>query len=398
MARGKGTMERIRADLLQRARMGRQRDGVDARPDQVQRGEANAPCQAQTSTEGPNDDISRPRGVLPKWPTLPHSLTTTSTQQQISSSQDSEGLKLPSARPITISSSRYGEPGPSSSLPSPMPWSQQMPDMPSYPELTTAPSAYRHPRDNLPSDLVSNDSSPFSPSTDHLMNESHRHQPFSPLSNEPVPDIRHGPKNHRKRFLFCFPWVRSRRLRSQILTCFVSGVFLACLLAVYLGLALTDHISRGEVTIMIILVIFSATIWFCYSIIRLCLLVSREHRSRIQRLPNMCGPRGYAVPTKPIHVVLARDEEAAGIENETSKSHPPAYGLWRESVRVDPNRLFWQRNESASPVVPLPELRRPPSYASDDGISYIVEARPRSMAPPPHAHVPVPAVGGSDPA
>lgn len=68
--------------------------------------------------------------------------------------------------------------------------------------------------------------------------------------------------------------------------------------------------------------------------------------------------------------------------------------------RVDPNRLFWQRNEAP----PLPSLttqgrgagseteggsssdssgeadtaRRPPSYASEDGVSYLIEAQPRS--------------------
>jgi hypothetical protein len=35
-----------------------------------------------------------------------------------------------------------------------------------------------------------------------------------------------------KRFLFCFPWIRSRRIRSQILRCFVSGMFLILLLTV----------------------------------------------------------------------------------------------------------------------------------------------------------------------
>lgn len=28
-----------------------------------------------------------------------------------------------------------------------------------------------------------------------------------------------------------------------------------------------------------------------------------------------------------------------------------------------------------------PRVRRPPSYASDDGVTYVVEAQPRSMAP-----------------
>jgi len=35
-----------------------------------------------------------------------------------------------------------------------------------------------------------------------------------------------------KHFLFCFPWIKSRRIRSQILRCFVSGIFLTLLLTV----------------------------------------------------------------------------------------------------------------------------------------------------------------------
>jgi hypothetical protein len=94
---------------------------------------------------------------------------------------------------------------------------------------------------------------------------------------------------------------------------------------------------------------------------------------------------------------------------------PPAYGLWRSSVRVDPNLLHWQRvdaanaapTDTAAPPKPtnrqsqapipsssrnnssssLPREReeeqqhvrpRPPSYVSDDGVSYVVEAAPRS--------------------
>jgi len=52
-----------------------------------------------------------------------------------------------------------------------------------------------------------------------------------------------------------------------------------------------------------------------------------------QGLPQMTGPGGYANPRTPVRVTLARDEEAAGIDNsEATKIPPPAYGLWRESV------------------------------------------------------------------
>lgn len=49
---------------------------------------------------------------------------------------------------------------------------------------------------------------------------------------------RHGDSGRRRRrktdrkFLYCFPWVQSRTMRSNILRCFVSGLFLVILLSV----------------------------------------------------------------------------------------------------------------------------------------------------------------------
>ncbi|KAK0644275.1 hypothetical protein B0T16DRAFT_331948 [Cercophora newfieldiana] len=190
-----------------------------------------------------------------------------------------------------------------------------------------------------------------------------------------------------KRFLFCFPWIKSRRIRSQILRCFVSGMFLTLILAVYLSLSITKNINNSEFTVLLILIILFVTIFFCHGLIRLCMLVVRGGRDNEEqsRLPEMMGPGGYAIPRRPIRVVLARDEEAAGIESETTKTNPPPYGRWRESVRVDPDRIYWQRNDAAPETDDLSNGRttapRPPSYASDDGVSYVVEAQPRSIAP-----------------
>lgn len=102
-----------------------------------------------------------------------------------------------------------------------------------------------------------------------------------------------------------------------------------------LALSLTRNINNSEFTILLILVILASTIFFCHGLIKLCLFVMRPQTAEEQehaRLPNMFGPGGYAIPRRPIRVVLARDEEAAGLESETNKLQPPAYGLWRESV------------------------------------------------------------------
>lgn len=91
---------------------------------------------------------------------------------------------------------------------------------------------------------------------------------------------------------------------------------------------------------MLILIILFTTIFFCHGLIRLCMLIVKpptddddnHGRSRRHNLPEMYGPGGYAIPRQPIRVVLASDEEAAGLESEATKTKPPAYGLWRESV------------------------------------------------------------------
>ncbi|KAI8718005.1 hypothetical protein NCS52_00878100 [Fusarium sp. LHS14.1] len=207
---------------------------------------------------------------------------------------------------------------------------------------------------------------------------------------------RNNATRHPKHFMFCLPWIRSRRMRAQILRCFASGLFLIVLVTVYLTLSMTHKVNTREMSIMLIMVILFATIFFFHGLVRLCILViksNREAAMRANRPPRYRGPPRYAVPPVPIPVVLARDEEAVGVESEVTKCQPPAYGRWRETVRVDPDRLFWQRNED----VDLSQLRpgaqsgpRPPSYVSEDGISYVVEAAPRSTAPttdvplPPH--------------
>lgn len=149
-----------------------------------------------------------------------------------------------------------------------------------------------------------------------------------------------------------------------------------------------------------------------------------------QAVPNLTAPEGFQ-PIVPIPVRLARDdeidsddndmEEGGDPEKEVLPPPPPAYGLWRSSVRVDPNLLHWQRVEDnrAQSAISMPRSRngsvvaasthdapaaepldapRPPSYVSEDGVSYITEAAPRSVAPPQDVPAPAPAPSGIHPA
>jgi len=199
----------------------------------------------------------------------------------------------------------------------------------------------------------------------------------------------------------CGPRIKNRKIRSKILSCFISGLFLTLILTIYLALALTNRNESQEFHVLLILIILVITIVFCHSLIRLCMMMLHpppDVEEIRPQLPTMMLPGGYANPIIPIRVALTRDEEAAGIESEATKIPPPAYGLWRESVRVDPNRIFWQRNEAAPEHHdssghaggPPTTANRPPSYISENGVDYVIEAAPRSIAPttdvplPPH--------------
>ncbi|KKK16988.1 hypothetical protein ARAM_004948 [Aspergillus rambellii] len=111
------------------------------------------------------------------------------------------------------------------------------------------------------------------------------------------------------------------------------------------------------------------------------------------RIPSMVGPAGYAQPDRPIHVTFVGDEEIFAESHVPSREKvtvpPPAYGLWRSSVRINPDLLYWQRVEGHPPLPESfnragnsygkPRIPRPPSYTSDDGIDYVVEVQPRSL-------------------
>ncbi|OJD35854.1 uncharacterized protein BKCO1_1500055 [Diplodia corticola] len=242
----------------------------------------------------------------------------------------------------------------------------------------------------------------------------------------------------------------SPQARKKALLLFGSGLFLAMILTVYLSIALTRPHTGQEVHVLFILIILSTTILFCHSLVRLCMLSFGPQRGDDgPRIPEVTGPDGFQ-PDRPIRVHMARDEElgeeeeedddddrtlhgAMDPEKEVLKAPPPAYGLWRCSVPINPDLLYWQRVDGGmhplhqNPVSPNPpvdanaqptelldpfqtphlgqqpppptqtrqgglhpnreggeQVPRPPSYVSDDGVRYVVEAAPRSVAPAVH--------------
>ncbi|PNH35631.1 hypothetical protein VD0002_g4405 [Verticillium dahliae] len=175
-------------------------------------------------------------------------------------------------------------------------------------------------------------------------------------------------------------------------------------LTVYLALTVSGKIQQSEFTVLLILMILFAAVFFSHRVVRLCLLVYRPQPEQpVAHEEQHLGI--FAVPEEPIRVVLARDEEEGSEVGQQAikKPKPPPYGAWRQSVRVDPDRIYWQRNPNAVLNEPLPArgdsrttemgnpgASRPPSYASEDGVDYVVEARPRSIAPAAMMEMPTP--------
>ncbi|KAF2714032.1 hypothetical protein K504DRAFT_473188 [Pleomassaria siparia CBS 279.74] len=310
----------------------------------------------------------------------------------------------------------------------------------------------RHPADpqepetiytRHPADVPLSYSGTVDPETEQLQDEMHGRRRRHHRRRKHHRQNRHGQWVRRKEERgVCLPFARGEAARGKCIACIISGLFLTTVLSIYLAIALSHKNLGQEIHVLFIMIILATTIFFCHALIRLCMLALYPPTDNGPRIPNMTGPEGFR-PIRPIQVHLARDEELGDTdledeldrEDEAAEAEkekkvmlpPPAYGLWRSSVRVDPNLLHWQRVNDArdgSPVPPhrfstaatnsrngsftnsrngsfinsrngslsgpaeptpdpAPQGPRPPSYVSEDGVSYIVEAVPRSTAPAP---------------
>ncbi|KAF9883110.1 hypothetical protein FE257_004089 [Aspergillus nanangensis] len=173
-----------------------------------------------------------------------------------------------------------------------------------------------------------------------------------------------------------------------------------------LAFAVSNSHLRSELHILLIFMILILAIVLSHSLIRFSMSVLRGIRTGGARnIPSRIGPNGYAQLERPIHVTLAGDEEIltenTGPIQEKVPPPPPAYGLWRSSVRINPDLLYWQRVNNTTHSLPKhpnpiqeestnkPSPPRPPSYTSDNGIDYVIDAQPRLFA-----HHPTPEESG----
>ncbi|DAA79847.1 TPA_exp: alpha-1,2-Mannosidase [Trichophyton benhamiae CBS 112371] len=167
-----------------------------------------------------------------------------------------------------------------------------------------------------------------------------------------------------------------------------------------LVLAVTSSGKKFEFHIILIIALMACTVYFCHSLIRLLMTAKRRqvrrrrvHYNQPTRDPDMV--ESFTHIDRPIPVIFATDlEMGLGTEAEEGENKPgqisippPAYGLWRGSVKMDPSRLYWQRIDPQKPnrchsqsmgEPRPPSTNRPPSYISDEGQpSTVVNLQPQ---------------------
>ncbi|EZF33045.1 hypothetical protein H109_01615 [Trichophyton interdigitale MR816] len=197
------------------------------------------------------------------------------------------------------------------------------------------------------------------------------------------------------RLLCIRPRAKARSTRRKLIDCAVSGILLASVLTTYLVLAVTSSGKKFEFHIILIIALMACTVYFCHSLIRLLMTAKRRqvrrrrvHYDQPTRDPDMV--ESFTHIDRPIPVIFATDLEmglgTGAEENENKPGQvsipPPAYGLWRGSVKMDPSRLYWQRIDPQKPNRCHSQSMgepRPPSYISDEGVqsSIIVNLQPQ---------------------
>lgn len=148
-------------------------------------------------------------------------------------------------------------------------------------------------------------------------------------------------------------------------------------LALKISKTLTTPTFHAVSLVLIVLL----TIIFCHDLIRLCMLATAPKSQNDYRDAFLMQRQttSTARPREPIRITFTSDEEL-GLhdehpvveedENVALAPPPPAYGLWRSSVRVDPDLVHWQRVEQPPAGLEEPSqfalstFTRPPSYHS----------------------------------
>ncbi|CCU77165.1 unnamed protein product [Blumeria hordei] len=164
----------------------------------------------------------------------------------------------------------------------------------------------------------------------------------------------------------CSFYMHDPRIQNKVLTCCLSGIVLVLLLGLYLALSLSNGANSQEFHIVLIIFIMITAVFFCRNLLRICLLVQSVQESIQQTNRRNIISRQFESQNRsvPIPIIISRDEE---VPDTLMRIPPPIYGLWKESMRVDPNRLFWQRSHAVTPE-DRSSITRPPSYLLDEDV------------------------------
>lgn len=102
---------------------------------------------------------------------------------------------------------------------------------------------------------------------------------------------------------------------------------------------MSNSVAGEEFHIVLILFLLLFAVFFCHSLVRLCVLALKKKDSRRTRMTSgEMGSTRFTHPGHPIRVVLARDGESGTVGDDIDDEvkdllpPPPAYGLWRGSV------------------------------------------------------------------
>ncbi|KAK6340448.1 hypothetical protein TWF730_002203 [Orbilia blumenaviensis] len=192
---------------------------------------------------------------------------------------------------------------------------------------------------------------------------------------------------------FAKSWLIKPELKTRVAILLVWSVVFIVVLSIYLGLFMGNKLTAPPLQIALILVTLMAAFFFFHSLIRVCLAVARpfsypdEERPQASYVNPMFGgmaagpgPWGYAQPERPIQVYAMPGQSGALADEDGAPKElpppPPAYGAWRQTVRVNPAQFYWVRRSQADGVYSqsneTPSNRtsvgstgtRPPSYAS----------------------------------
>ncbi|EEH10854.1 hypothetical protein HCBG_00309 [Histoplasma capsulatum G186AR] len=201
--------------------------------------------------------------------------------------------------------------------------------------------------------------------------------------------------NRLKQGRFCGgPGMRSKEARKKLVDCALASSLVLILFIIYLSLSLSNIVQTREFHIVLILALTVFVIYFCHSFILFFMLSWRTSPTPLPpAAPKAVSTLEYALPDEPIPVILARDEEImmevdSNNRNGSSKHlgglapPPPAYGLWRDSVKINPNLVHWQRRDPTNSHGRgtgndnvHEALNRPPSYDGD--LHRVIDEQPQ---------------------